>query len=89
MEMIKAALVALAMSVTPAIAQECQEAIPQLEKLQASGYIITFADVSIEWKLFMAENGKGGWVMFAVKDRSLCIVAYGKAGLYKPMPTNL
>lgn len=89
MEMIKAALVALAMSVTPAIAQECQEAIPQLEKLQASGYIITFADVSSEWKLFMAENGKGGWVMFAVKDRALCIVAYGKAGLYKPMPPNL
>lgn len=89
MEMIKAALVAMAMSVTPAIAQECQEAVPQLEKLQASGYIITFADTSSEWKLFMAENGKGGWVMFAVKDRALCIVAYGSGGVYKPLPPNL
>ena len=89
MEMIKAALVAIAMSVTPAIAQECQEAVPQLELMQKNGYIITFADTSSEWKLFMAENGKGGWVMFAVKDRALCIVAYGKSGLYKPMPPNL
>lgn len=89
MEMMKWLAVTLALWGSPVMAQECQDAVPQLEKLQATGYIITFADTSSEWKLFMAENGNGGWVMFAVKDRSLCIVAYGSGGLYKPLPSNL
>lgn len=89
MEVIKYALAALFLVAAPVAAQECGDAIPQLEKMQSAGYVITFADTSSEWGLFMAENGKGGWVMFAVKDRSLCIVAHGKGGMYKPMPPNL
>ena len=72
----------------PVVAQECIAALPAISTLAENGFSITFGDTSGEWALFMAEDGKGGWVVFALKDDILCPVASGVNGIHTPMPPN-
>lgn len=88
MEVIKYAAVA-AMIATPAMSkqQECYPAEPSLEAMTENGYSITFGDTS-QTPFFMAEDGEGGWVMFALVGDALCPIVGGSSGIHTPLPPN-
>lgn len=87
--MLKYALTAAAIVFSaPVTAQECIAALPEISTLAENGFTITFGDTSGEWAMFMAEDGKGGWVVFELKDDILCPVASGVNGIHTPMPPN-
>lgn len=86
MEMIKLVTAFLLMA-SPAAAQ-CYQAEQALEDMTASGFHITFVDTSGEVPVFLAENGKGEWVMFALQGEALCPFAGGQYGVRYPLPPN-
>ena len=89
MEMIKYAAIALMLSAASVAAQdECYQAEPALESMAENGYTITFGDTSGDWAIFMTENGKGGWAMFALRGDTLCPIAGGEFGIHTPLPPN-
>ena len=86
--MIKYAAAIAALWVTPVLSQECMDANKALEAMSSNGYEITFGDKSGEWSVFMAEDGNGRWVLFAVKDDALCPIAAGSNGTHAPVKPN-
>ena len=86
---ITAALIAVSQC-TPVAAhdQECFPAAKAAQEIAAAGFEITFGDNSAEYPVFMAENGKGAWVMFVVSDKVLCPLAAGEMGIHVPKPPN-
>lgn len=79
---------ALTITATTALAQECRPAAPALENMAANGYTITFGDASGAVAKFIAENGKGGWVLFVLKDDTLCAITGGEFGVHAPPKPN-
>lgn len=74
----------------PVLSQEmeCLPAEESINNMAAHGFTITFGDTSGEWALFMAEDGKGRWVMFAMQGDTLCPIAGGEFGIHSPLPPN-
>lgn len=79
---------ALTIAAAPALAQECMPAAPALENMAANGYTVTFGDTSGAVAKFLAENGKGGWVLFILKDETLCAITGGEFGVHAPTKPN-
>lgn len=88
MEVIKYAALAVMASCSPALAQECIPADEAYEAMIQNGYTVTFWDSSGEWIMLMAEDGKGGWVMFAVQGNVLCPLVGGSEGTHEPPKPN-
>lgn len=79
---------AILLMASPAAAQGCYQAEQALEDMAANGFHITFGDTSGNSPVFLAENGKGEWVMFTLQGESLCPIAGGKYGVHSPLPPN-
>jgi len=93
MEVIRSSLIAsvalVASCAAPAYASECMPAGEAMAALEENGYAVTFGDTSKEWAFFMAEDGKGGWVVFAVNNGALCPVVAGSTGIHAPLKPNM
>ena len=88
MEMIKLAALVAVSSCSPAFAQSCFPLADALANMQANGYYPTYQDESGEYKFYIAEDGKGGWVVFAVIGTSLCPIIGGSGGVPVPRKPN-
>lgn len=86
---ITAALIAVSQC-TPVASQDqgCFPAAQAAQELDAAGFEITFGDTSNEYPVFMAENGKGAWVVFVMSEKVLCPLAAGEMGIHVPKPPN-
>lgn len=78
--MIKLAALALVASCSPALA-ECFPVADAIANMHANGYDITYGDTTGQYPLFIAEDGKGGWVVFAIVGETLCPVIGGSGGV--------
>ena len=83
-----ACIAALASCGAPAFAQSCYPAEPALEVIVKNGYTVTMTDVSGMVEFFIAEDGKGGWVVFAIQGELLCPIVGGSGGVRMPLPPN-
>lgn len=72
----------------PAFAQSCYPAGQALEVMTENGYTVTMTDVSGMVEFFIAEDGRGGWVVFAIQGELLCPIVGGSGGVRTPLPPN-
>ena len=60
---------------------ECYPIADAMANMTANGYAVTYGDKTGQYPLFIAEDGKGGWVVFAIVGETLCPVIGGSGGV--------
>ncbi len=79
MEMTKLAAALAVMG--SAASAECYPLAESMANMTANGYSVTYGDTTGQYPLFIAEDGKGGWVVFAIVGETLCHVIGGSGGV--------
>jgi len=90
MEVIRIAVLAALTScvAVPVAAGECFPATEALTNMASNGYTITYGDQTGPYPLFIAEDGKGGWVVYAIDGFNLCPIIGGQGGVAVPRKPN-
>lgn len=81
------ALAAITSCAAPAYAQDCFPAADAIKNMNGNGYEVTFGGMANGLPVFIAEDGKGGWVLFVVNQDRLCPLMGGdNAAHFKMKP---
>lgn len=83
----KYALIALALTATPALA-DCYNPNKAMMSMNRSGYQITFGQAGDAQGFYVAQSPDGKWIAFVMSDSGLCIIATGDSAINYPLPPN-